>query len=167
MDNFKEHRLRIFAAVFLFLLLALSVLVYDDVFKPLSPADLAEVRSRAEHGDASAQLDMGNLYSGQQGVTQDWAESFKWVRRSAGQGNVDAQKHLAQLYMEGLGIRKNQKEAYFWISVVAAQDQAYETLRDTYAQALDNKDREAIKKRVLIWKPVLEKHPATAVATPK
>jgi TPR repeat protein len=62
-----------------------------------SPQSFNEVRKAAEHGDAKAQLALGDLYVRGEGVAQDSAEGIRWCRKAADQGNIQALKYLALL----------------------------------------------------------------------
>jgi TPR repeat protein len=44
---------------------------------------LAELRAKAEKGDAMAQCDLGIRYDKGEGVTKDAAEAVKWFRKAA------------------------------------------------------------------------------------
>src|SRR5690242_20772233 len=73
---------------------------YAAAFKQLAPL--------AEHGNADAQLILGKMYMGGQGVLgslyllphKDIAEGVKWLRLSADQGNQDAQWLLGKAYLQ-------------------------------------------------------------------
>ena len=47
---------------------------------------LAELRGRAEKGEADAQFNLGFMYANGLGVTKDEVEAVKWYRKSADQG---------------------------------------------------------------------------------
>ena len=52
---------------------------------------VADLRVRAEQGDAEAQAKLGEIYKFGEGVQQDDAESLRWYRLAAAQGNATAQ----------------------------------------------------------------------------
>ena len=56
-----------------------------------SAQELADLRARAEAGDATAQLDLGLMYGTGRGVPQDFAEAVGWYRKAAEQGTALAQ----------------------------------------------------------------------------
>jgi uncharacterized protein len=58
---------------------------------------LQDWRPLADHGDAKAQNNLGNMYFNGHGVARDYAEAVKWYRLAADQGNVGAQDNLALL----------------------------------------------------------------------
>ena len=57
-------------------------------------AEVAELRARAEQGDAYAQFDLGVMYDTGRGVPQDAAEAVRWYRLAAAQGDAYAQYDL-------------------------------------------------------------------------
>ena len=63
-----------------------------------SAQELAELRARADAGEASAQFELGWMYANGQGVPQDDAEAITWYRRAAEQGNAVAQFNLGWMY---------------------------------------------------------------------
>ncbi len=64
---------------------------------------LAELRGRAEKGEASAQYFLGDMYDFGRGVAKDEVEAVKWFRKAADQGNADAQHNLGVMYFLGMG----------------------------------------------------------------
>ena len=64
---------------------------------------LAELRGRAEKGEASAQYFLGDMYDFGRGVAKDEVEAVKWFRKAADQGNPDAQHNLGVMYFLGMG----------------------------------------------------------------
>ena len=57
-------------------------------------AALREIRPLAEQGHATAQFNLGLMYSLGQGVPQDSDEAVKWYRWAAGQRHAGAQEKL-------------------------------------------------------------------------
>jgi uncharacterized protein len=78
---------------------------------PLSPAEVAAIRAKAEHGDAPAQAQLGRLCENQPGAANRYAEAAKWFGRAAEAGNADAQAGLAELYETGQGVSKDSGKA--------------------------------------------------------
>ena len=68
-----------------------------------SAQELADLRARADAGEASAQFNLGWMYTEGRGVPQDDAEAIAWYRRAAEQGNADAQFNLGWMYANGRG----------------------------------------------------------------
>ena len=93
-----------------------------------SNPEIAEVKSRAESGDAEAQYQLGYRYYRGKGCEKDYGESFKWFRCSAEQGHGKAQAALGKSYTWGVGVLKNFKLAFPWLKKAEAQ------LEDTYAR---------------------------------
>ncbi len=82
---------------------------------------LAEWRPLADQGNASAQYNLGVMYSNGEGVSQDFAEAAKWYRKAADQGNGSAQFKLGFMYDVGQGISKDFAEAAKWYRKAADQ----------------------------------------------
>jgi hypothetical protein len=85
-------------------------------------AAAAALQPDAAKGDATAQLNLGILYSNGQGVAQDYAEAKKWFAKSADQGNDQAATYLAALYIQGHGVKQDYAEARKWLSKAVAKD---------------------------------------------
>ena len=73
----------------------------------------------AEHGDASAQNNLGEMFRDGDGVLEDDAEAVRWFRKAAEQGDAAAQLNLGSMYVTGVGVPKDDDEAYAWCSVAA------------------------------------------------
>ena len=69
-----------------------------------SAQELADLRARADAGEASAQFNLGWMYTEGRGVPQDDAEAIAWYRRAAEQGNASAQFGLGAMYANGRGV---------------------------------------------------------------
>ena len=65
----------------------------------------------AEQGQAEAQFYLGLIYYMGQGISEDYAEAFKWFRKAADQGLAQAQNNLGIMYETGQGVPKDYKEA--------------------------------------------------------
>ena len=76
--------------------------------------EVAELRARAEQGDADAQYDIGVMYSDGKNVPQDEAQTIVWFRKAAEQGHVDAQFCLGVMYEHGLGVPPDNAQAVVW-----------------------------------------------------
>lgn len=72
---------------------------------------------RVGQGDAFAQSDLGGMYYGGEGVSLDYNEAAKWLRKSAEQGHADAQAMLGVMYSLGQGVIKDEVKAYAWFNV--------------------------------------------------
>src|SRR5437868_13294455 len=63
--------------------------------------NLAEVRAKAERGDAEAQKNLGKIYARGELAPQNYEEAAKWYRQAAEQGYAQVQTALAGLYESG------------------------------------------------------------------
>ena len=85
--------------------------------------ELAEIKRKAETGDAQAQFDLGRRYYG----SFDFGTAADWYRRAAVQGHLDAQTHLGSMLLRGKpsitsgkrGVPKNEAEGVGWLSKAA------------------------------------------------
>ena len=82
---------------------------------------IAELRAKAEKGDATAEWNLGIMYACGQSVPKNEAEALKWYRKSAEHGNPDAQRVLGATYANGQGVPKNEAEGYKWLLLAGAQ----------------------------------------------
>src|SRR6058998_2998262 len=106
------------------LLLASSVAVVQLAAQP-TKADqkpLAEVKAKAQAGDADFQAELGLRYDKGEGVAKDWVEAVKWFRKAAEQNHADAQKDLGACFYNGEGVAKDQVEAVKWFRKAAEQN---------------------------------------------
>jgi hypothetical protein len=79
--------------------------------------------SQANHGDAQAQDELGDVYLfGYDGAEKDFAEAAKWYRKAADPGRATAAWRLSHLYSEGQGIPKDDKEAFKWMRLTADRE---------------------------------------------
>ncbi|MCX5710104.1 MAG: tetratricopeptide repeat protein [Candidatus Omnitrophica bacterium] len=84
---------------------------------------LAEIRAKAEKGDAEAQWELGKAFSnGEFGLEKDQQEAVKWYRKSAEQNFASAQVDLGFCYMFGKGVEQEQQEAVKWWRKAAEQN---------------------------------------------
>jgi TPR repeat protein len=113
-----------FIAILAALLLLSGLLVGCD--KPNDPIQtkLQETKAKADEGDAVAQCDLGFMYIDGQGVTKDYAEAAKWLRKAADQNNALAQYNLGAAYASGSGVVKDETEALKWFRKAAEQNNA-------------------------------------------
>ena len=86
----------------------------------------AQVKHRAERGDAEAQFELAYLYyaSGEdervQGIIHSERLAARWYRKAALQGHVGARYNMAALYVNGEGVEQDAVEAYAWALLAAA-----------------------------------------------
>lgn len=93
-------------------------------------AALREWLPLAEHGRASAQFNVGQLYFLGRGVGQDYAEALKWHTLAAEQGNANAQSVLGSMYATGRGVRQDFVRAYMWHALAAENSNPGRFMRD-------------------------------------
>lgn len=74
----------------------------------------AEVKTRAESGDSTAQLLLAKAYESGCGVAQDFALAMKWARAAADQDKPAAENMLGLMYRTGEGVEKDPKQALVW-----------------------------------------------------
>jgi uncharacterized protein len=86
-----------------------------------SAEEVAQLRAKAESGDAEAQLQLGRAYDDGNGVPQSDSEAVKWYRAAAEQGNATAQDELAVMYRSGRGVEKDKVAAVKWYKKAARQ----------------------------------------------
>jgi uncharacterized protein len=98
------------------------------VAKPLAEATKKEqeisLKSRAEAGDPTAQVQLGTAYASGDGVTEDDAEAVKWFRKAAEQGDAAGEYSLAEMYLTGRGVSANLIEAAKWMRRAAEHGDA-------------------------------------------
>ena len=85
---------------------------------------LADVRAKADKGDAVAQYNLGVCYRDGQGVDKDYVEAVKWYRKAAEQNVAEAQYSLGLCYANGRGVEKDDVEAARWTRKAAEQNLA-------------------------------------------
>ncbi|MCK5664603.1 MAG: sel1 repeat family protein, partial [Thiotrichaceae bacterium] len=72
-------------------------------------------RSAADQGDAEAQFLLGNMYTDDRGINQDYKQAIQWYRKAAEQGLPHAQVSVGWYYMAGLGnLIVDYKKAAYW-----------------------------------------------------
>ena len=82
----------------------------------------AEIKIKAEKGDAKAQFNLGNCYRTGEGVTKDAAEAVKWYRKAAEQDYAEAQNNLGLLLRQWRRRGEGLPEAVKWYRKAAEQD---------------------------------------------
>lgn len=75
--------------------------------------------SLARLGDASANKELGDIFSVGLGVTQDYNKSFEYYQTAAKQGDVEAMADVGYAYLNGLGVNKNVGSAMHWLGTAA------------------------------------------------
>lgn len=82
---------------------------------------VAEVRVRAEQGDAEAQFVLGSLYSAGTVVDRDFVAAARWLLLAAEQGYVESFLPLARAYLAGNGVPQDFVSAHLWFNIAAAR----------------------------------------------
>jgi uncharacterized protein len=90
----------------------------------LSSSELPQLQSKAEAGDATAQLALGRAYQDGSGVPPNDELAAKWYRKAAEQGNATAQNNLGIMYRSGSGVEKSKEEAVNWYRKAAQRGYA-------------------------------------------
>lgn len=94
----------------------------DEMLETLE--DMEDLRARAEQGDVSAQIVLGNMYYNGEGVPEDDREAVRWYRLAAEQGYASAQFALGVMYDNGEGVPEDNREAVRWYQLAAEQGDA-------------------------------------------
>ena len=89
-----------------------------------APNWFAEIKARAEKGDAQAQCSLGICYNKGACVAADPVEAVQWYRKAAEQGLARAQCNLGICYENGEGVAKDAVEAVQWYRKAAEQGYA-------------------------------------------
>ncbi|HUL05441.1 MAG TPA: hypothetical protein VLV76_03850 [Candidatus Acidoferrum sp.] len=95
----------------------------------------------AQHGDAAAQLHVGQMLRDRQGVRwRDFEGAAAWFRRAAAQGSVDAAYALARLHYEGFLVPRDTAEMRRMLKAAAwrGDARAQLTLGVVYEYGLDD-----------------------------
>ena len=108
------------------LLLASGVASAADFNKGMEAAQsgdfktaLAEWTPLAEQGNASAQFNLGLMYSNGWGVPENDKTAVKWYTLAAEQGYARAQFNLGTMYANGRGVPENHKTAVKWYTLAS------------------------------------------------
>ena len=116
-------------------LLAILVVALGASIRAQDDQALAELRARAEAGDAVAQFNLGFMYTNGEGVPQDDDEAVRWYRLAAEQGHAPAQALLGAMYMDGRGVPQDDETAHVWLNLAASRSTGEQ--RDEYVEARD------------------------------
>jgi uncharacterized protein len=83
------------------LLLASLLVLLASSAHSQSSQSIADLRSRAEKGDAQAQSALGDSYHKGDGVPKDDAEAVRWWTKAAEQGDIGGEINLGLAYHFG------------------------------------------------------------------
>jgi len=96
---------------------------YDKNGNLIVEETLLEEKTRlAENGDATAQYNLGIMYSKGQETEKDLEKAFDWIQKSAKQGHTPAQYTLGRMYMLAQGVATNGDKAFYWAEIAAKKN---------------------------------------------
>ena len=84
-------------------------------------AYLGKLKERANQGDVSAQLKLGQMYDEGKGVAEDKEEAFNWFMKAAKQGSCEGELNVGYMYDAGEGTAEDKGEAFKWFMKAAKQ----------------------------------------------
>lgn len=82
--------------------------------EPAPQSEIDQLKAIAAKGDATAQRNLGWMYSSGHNVEKNFVEAAKWFRKAAEQGDSWSQLNLGHLYYHGHGVASDPVEAYKW-----------------------------------------------------
>lgn len=104
---------------------------------------------KAQEGDSTAQLYVGEIFEKGLGAQTDYKAAAKWYEKAATQGNFQAQLNLGHLYEKGLGVPKSQETALRWYRKSAGLDEAgLQFTPAVDAQVISNSEITALRQEV-------------------
>src|SRR5579872_824635 len=80
-------------------------------------------KKAADHGDASAQAALGDIFVDAKFGRLNYGEAVDWYRKAADQGNRVGQLGLGMRYLMGQGVPRDPEEARRWLTPAADQGQ--------------------------------------------
>ena len=93
--------------LFLFILLGGAVFQLPAQQSEADRKLLADIRAKAEKGEARSQYEFGLAFSkGSLGVARDYTEAVKWLRKAAEQGLAEAQNGLGTAGLRECFVRR-------------------------------------------------------------
>lgn len=102
----------------------LAICLLQSASYAYAEKDWAEIRTKAEQGDAKSQLSLASRYEDGDGVVQNYKQSVAWSRKAAEQGDAHGQYNLGYSYFNGKGVAKDEKQAFAWFSKAAEQGES-------------------------------------------
>jgi TPR repeat protein len=120
-----------------------------EAYEAGKPAQAATIwRVLAETGDATAQLNLGQLYRLGQGVAADDRQAIKWYTLAARQGSETAKYNLLKMREEGRASHADLSAAFTtsaskkiqdnWLSQLSSDDQLVQILDSSSRAALES-----------------------------
>lgn len=141
---------------------SLCLMPEDD---PLNEsAEVAELRAKAEAGDANAQFNLAGGYGVGYGVAQDYAQAAAWYRKAADQGHAGAPFPLGVMYEVGRGVPQDYVEAHKWYDLGASRASTenkmqYAEARDEMATKMSPAQIADAQHRARAWRAAFEQRP--------
>ena len=77
-------------------------------------ANFKSIQDKAQHGDVTAQYNMGSIYAIGEGVPQNYDQAFNWFEKAAKQGHIKSAHNIALLYEKGRGAPQDYNQAVNW-----------------------------------------------------
>jgi TPR repeat protein len=85
------------------------------------PPEISDLTSRAEQGDAAAQLSLAMRLRDGKGIAKDDSAAMQWAHRAADQGNTDALDFVGFAYLRGSVVKRNPEIAFAYFKAAAAR----------------------------------------------
>jgi serine/threonine protein kinase/TPR repeat protein len=99
----------------------LAALPAQQTQTPATKLSLSEASLTAHQGNADAQFQLGQRYTGGLDVKRDKKEALHWFKKAAAEGHASAQLALGRAYEKGEGTKKSLSSAQKWYAKAAAQ----------------------------------------------
>jgi len=81
--------------------------------------ELDILKTRAESGDAAAQLSLAIALRDGKGIAKNDAEAMQWAHKAADQGNADAQDFVGFAYLRGGVVKRKTALAFAYFKEAA------------------------------------------------
>lgn len=120
--------------------------------------DIDTIRTLAESGNPSFQIQLGIMYAQGKWLERDWNESLRWFELAAEQGNARAQNYIGSLYvLDKTGIPNDYEKAKVFFEKSAAQNYSKAYLGLGYVYYRTGKDNPQNYKKSLEYYKKAEK----------
>lgn len=121
--------------------------------RPQKPA-VETTETRAGHGDAEAQFNLGVKFAGE-GIKQDYAQAAHWYQKAADQSHSLAQFNLGMMYAAGQGVPRDETKSVGWMRKAADLGDAgaqYQLGMKLHRASLDGLPETAPESRIQAYK---------------
>ncbi|MBT6449574.1 MAG: DUF4339 domain-containing protein, partial [Verrucomicrobiales bacterium] len=127
---------------------------------PIKVTTIAELRAKAQAGDAQAQVSLGlKFINGADGLNKNPQATEKLWLRAAKQGQLTAQMNLGLLYSRGALGEKDPLKAYQWAKLsFQGGHQRAKQLAETLEKELTPEQIAEAEQFIKTFKPVVEEH---------